>query len=247
MVRRRRRNAVTGPSPHEALVLVERHPQVVTAVCLTVLAVIAVGVTLYVGRAFLLPVAVALVFSVILAPFCGLIEWFRLPRAIAALVAMIFAGAVAYSGFSVIAEPAARWIENAPQTLHKAQRQLSKLQEPLEPLRDISKEMEGLTLAPSSGPKPRTVVVEGPELTQSLLASAQVFLIQAGLTLVLLYFFLITREDFREKLIAFRPKLHQRVRTARAFRDVERRVGGYLVTFSTINLGVGIATGLACW
>jgi predicted PurR-regulated permease PerM len=34
---------------------------------------------------------------------------------------------------------------------------------------------------------------------------------------------------------------------ARVFRDMKRRVGGYFATFSTINIVVGVATGLACW
>jgi predicted PurR-regulated permease PerM len=215
--------------------------------CLAVLTVVAAGVTLYVARSFMLPVATAFVFSVILAPICSRIEWFRLPRPVAALFAMALAGAVAYAGFSLIAEPAARWAESAPEILHKAQLQITKLQKPLKPLSDISQEMQGMSLAPSTTPKARTVVVEGPGLAQSLLASAQAIAVQAGFVLVLLYFFLITREDFREKLIAFQPKLYQRVRTARAFRDVEQRVGGYIVTFSTINLAVGLAVGLSCW
>jgi predicted PurR-regulated permease PerM len=247
MTRRPRRRRLAGPDPHEAFVLVERHPQLVTAICLAVLTVIAAGVTLYVARSFMLPVATAFVFSVILAPICSRIEWFWLPRPVAALFAMALAGAVAYAGFSLIAEPAARWAQSAPEILHKAQQQITKLQKPLKPLSDISQEMQGISLAPSTTPRARTVIVEGPGLTQSLLASAQVIAIQTGFVLVLLYFFLITREDFREKLIAFQPKLYQRVRTARAFRDVERRVGGYIVTFSTINLAVGIAVGLSCW
>jgi predicted PurR-regulated permease PerM len=247
MTRRPRRRPFAGPSPHEAFVLVERNPQVVTAACLAVLTVIAAGVTLYVGRAFLLPIATAFVFSVILAPICSRIEWFRMPRPVAALFAMILAGAIAYAGFSLIAEPAARWVQNAPEILHKAQSQITKLQAPLKPLSDISKEMDGLSLVPTTTPKARTVVVEGPGLTQSLLASVQAIAVQAGFVLVLLYFFLVTREDFREKLIAFQPRLHQRVRTARAFRDVENRVGGYIITFSAINIAVGVAVGLSCW
>jgi predicted PurR-regulated permease PerM len=238
---------LAGPDPHEAFVLVERNPQLVTAICLALLTVIAAGATLYVARSFMLPVATAFVFSVILAPICSRIEWFRLPRPVAALFAMALAGAVAYAGFSLIAEPAARWAQSAPEILHKAQQQITKLQKPLKPLSDISQEMQGISLTPSTTPKTRTVVVEGPGLTQSLLASAQAIAVQAGFVLVLLYFFLITREDFREKLIAFQPKLYQRVRTARAFRDVEHRVGGYIVTFSTINLAVGLAVGLSCW
>lgn len=49
------------------------------------------------------------------------------------------------------------------------------------------------------------------------------------------------------KFIAFQPTLKERVRAARVFRDVSRRVSGYIVTFSIINVLVGTATGLACW
>lgn len=228
--------------------LVERNPQIVTAFCLAALTVIAACIVLYVARAYLMPVATAFVFAVILAPVCSRLEWFRLPRSIAALMALILASATVYAGFSVIAQPAARWIDDAPQTLKKAERQLRKLQEPLKTMREISTEVEGLTLLPpAQRPQQRTVVVQGPELTQSLVASAQVIAVQATFVFVLTYFFLITREDMRLKLIAFQPKLWRRVRTARAFRDVERRVSGYIVTFSLINVAFGAAVGLACW
>ena len=69
--------------------IVEQHPQLVSAVCLGVMAALAICVALWAGQAFLLPIAAALVFSVILAPLCSRIEWFRIPRPIAALLALI--------------------------------------------------------------------------------------------------------------------------------------------------------------
>jgi predicted PurR-regulated permease PerM len=186
------------------------------------------------------------VFAVILAPVCARLEWMRIPTVIAALLALALASGVAYAGFSFVAKPAAHWIDDAPQTLRKAETQFRKFQEPFKAVTSISKEVDGLSLTPPA-PKSRTVVVQGPELTQSLLASAQVIIVQAAFVLVLTYFFLLTREDIRLKLIAFQSKLAHRVRTARAFRDVERRVSEYIVTFSLINLGVGVAVGLACW
>ena len=245
--RKKRTSGFAGIPVHEPFIIMERHPQVVMAICLTVLSIIAVCVALYVARAYLLPIATALVFSVILAPICSRIEWFRIPRPIAALFALIFAGAVVYVGFSMIAQPAARWLGNAPAVLEKAERQLNKLREPLKPLQDISKEVENLQIVPPSTPRNRTVVVEGPALTQSLLASAQAAIVQTGFVFLLAYFFLLTREEFRLKIIAFQPTLRRRVRTARAFRDMKKRVAGYIVTFSAINVGVGVATGLACW
>ena len=221
-------------------------PRVATT-CLVALSVIAVCCALYVGRAFLLPVATAFVLSALLAPLCSRIEWFRVPRAVSALVAMVMASAVAYGGFALIAEPASRWLEDAPAIIKKAERQVQKLRAPLKPIEDFSKEVDGLSIVPSTTPRSRTVVMEGPHLTQSLISSAQSFAVQTGLVLVLTYFLLLTREDFRQKFIALQPRFNDRVRTARVFRDVEHRVTSYIVTFSIINAGVGVAVGLAAW
>ncbi len=247
MVKRiRKKRALFGAAPGNAFVAVERNPAVVTAACLVALSVISIGVLLYVARAYMLPIATAFVFAVILAPLCGRLEWMKIPTSIAALLALIIASGVAYAGFSFIAAPAAHWIDDAPKTLKKAEAQIRKFQEPLKRVSSISHEVDGLSLTPET-PKNRTVVVKGPELTESLLASAQVIAIQGAFVLVLTYFFLTTREDFRLKLIAFQPKLSHRVRAARAFRDVEKRVSEYITTFSLINIGVGVAVGLACW
>lgn len=227
--------------------LLEHNPQVITAACLAALTIVALCIVAYLARAYLMPIATAFVFAVILAPVCSRLEWFKLPRSIAALLALILASGTVYAGFSVIAQPAARWIDDAPQTLKKAERQLRKIQEPLKTVRDISHEVEGLSIMPPEARNQRTVVVQGPQLSQTLMSSAQVIAVQATFIFVLTYFFLITREDMRLKMIAFQPKLWRRVRTARAFRDVERRVSGYIVTFSLINVAFGGAVGLACW
>jgi predicted PurR-regulated permease PerM len=130
-------------------VAVERNPQIVTAVCLTALTVISVGVLLYVARAYILPIATAFVFAIILAPVCGRLEWMKIPTAIAALLALILASGIAYAGFSFIAQPAAHWIDDAPETLKKAEAQFRKFQEPLKTVTSISKEVDGLSLTPA--------------------------------------------------------------------------------------------------
>lgn len=246
--RKRRASGFDTIRVREPFLLVEKHPQLVTAICLSVMAALAICVALAAGQAFLLPIAVALVFSVILAPLCSRIEWFRIPRPLAALMALIIAGGIAYLAFSLIAEPASRWMENAPQTIQRAERQLRKLQEPLKPLTDISKEVQDLQIVPQpAAPASRTVVVQQPGLAQALITSVQTAIVQTGFIFILCYFLLITRGEFRLKFIAFQPTLRSRVQAARIFRDVERRVSGYIVTFSMINMAVGIGTGLACW
>ncbi len=227
--------------------MVGRHPAIVTAACLAILAIVAICAVLYTARAYLSPIATAFVFSVILAPICTRLEWLRLPRSLSAFLALILASATLYAGFSLIAAPASRWIANAPETLEHAERQLRKLQEPLKTVRDLSNEVNDLSLVPPAPRRNNTVVVQGPELTNSLIASAQVVAVQAVFVFVLTYFFLVTREEFRLKIIAFQSRLPGRVRTARAFRDVQKRVSGYIVTFSLINIVFGVAVGLAVW
>ncbi len=247
MVRQRRVSYFAGITPTAPFQVVERNPGIVTAASLAILVVLAVCVALSVGRDFLLPIAVALVFSVLLAPICKVLEFVWIPRPLAAVMSLATAGFVAWLAFALIAEPASRWIEDAPQLMRRAERHLQELQAPLKPLTDISKEVDGLAIVEPAAPASRTVVVKEPGFASAIMASAQTFIVQTGFVFVLCFFLLITREEFRIKFIAFRPTLNARVRAARVFRDVSRRVTGYIVTFSIINVFVGLAAGLACW
>src|SRR6185295_3860258 len=206
-------------APHAAPAAGARTPQIITAASLLVLTILAAGAVLYFARAYAMPLFAAFVFSVVLAPLCSRIEWFRIPTALAALLTLIFASGVVYAGFAFIAQPAATWIDKAPESIQKAERQIRKLREPFQTVQDISHEVEGLSIVPNQ-PAARTVVVQGPGLTQSLIASAQVILVQTAFVLVLTYFFLLTREEVRLKFISLQRRLGGGVRTARVFRDV---------------------------
>lgn len=249
MAKHRRRFSGFETIPvREPFLLVEKHPQLVMAVCLTILAILALCIALRAGQSYLMPIIVALVFAVILAPICSRIEWFRIPRPLAAFLTLIIAGGIAYLAFSLIAQPASRWMSDAPNMIQRAEKQLRKLQEPLKPITDISKEVQNIDIVPASPtPQSRTVVMEQPGLAASVISSVQSAVVQTGFVFILCYFFMITRGEFRMKFVAFQPTLRARVRAARIFRDVEKRVAGYIMTFSMINVVVGVGTGLACW
>ena len=247
MARRRRPSNFAGIAAQDPFLIVGRNPQLVTAIALTVMCVIALCVTFWAAKDFLLPIAIALVFAVMLSPLCRLLERLWIPRPLAAIFALVFAGTVAWFTFSLIASPASHLMEDAPAMMNRAERHLRALQAPLKPLTDISREVEGLNIVEPQTPASRTVVMQGPGLASAIMSSAQTVVAQTGLVFILCFFLLLTRSEFRIKVIAFQPTLRARVRAARVFRDVGRRVTGYMVMFATINLCVGIATGLACW
>jgi len=62
-------------------------------------------------------------------------------------------------------------------------------------------------------------------------------------TLVL---FLASWKDLRRALIMTFPDHDSRLRTLRTLNEIEGRLGGYLLTVTVINLGVGIVTGIIC-
>jgi predicted PurR-regulated permease PerM len=247
MARRKRASTFAGIATQEPFLIVGRNPQLVTAISLAVICVLALCVTFWAARDLLLPIAIALVFAVLLAPVCLLMERIWIPRALAAILALVLAGTIAWFTFSLIAQPASRLIEDAPSMMNRAEKHLRALQAPLKPLTDISREVEGLNVVEPETPTSRRVVVQEPGLARSIMSSAQTLVVQTGLVFILCFFLLLTRSEFRIKVIAFQPTMQARVRAARVFRDVGRRVTGYMVTFATINLCVGTATGLAVW
>jgi len=247
MARRRRASNFAGIAAQDPFLIVGRNPQLVAAIGLTVLSVIALAFAFWAARDFLLPIAIALVFAVLLSPICLLLEKLWIPRALAAVFALIVAGIAVWFTFSIIAQPAVRLFEDAPAMMNRAEKHLRALQAPLKPLTDISREVEGLNIVEPQAPASRTVVMQEPGLASSIMTSIHKVVVQTGLVFILCFFLLLTRSEFRIKVIAFQPTLQARVRAARVFRDAGRRVTGYMVTFSTINLCVGIATGLACW
>ena len=106
MARRKRASNFAGIATQEPFLIVGRNPQLVSAISLAVLGVLAVCVSFWASQGFLLPIALALVFAVLLSPLCRLLEFLWIPRPLAAVMALLTAGFVAYLAFSLIAEPA---------------------------------------------------------------------------------------------------------------------------------------------
>ena len=67
-------------------------------------------------------------------------------------------------------------------------------------------------------------------------------LFQFGLFVVLTYFLLATRIDYKRRLILAQPSQPERLRTARILRDMGKSVSSYLFTVTIINIGLGIIT-----
>jgi predicted PurR-regulated permease PerM len=219
--------------------LVVRRAEVV-AFALVALLVICVVVVLYAAKAFFLPVVTAFVVGTMLSPAAGLLERHRIPRAVSAVLIVAAGGAGVAFIVGLISSSLMEWSTRLPELgsllrdkLHIFDRLLALWQELQGMLGG-----DGSSAAPFQMPKfewvQPTLEFLSPTFTEFLLFLA---------TLIL---FIASWKDLRRALIMTFADHASRLRTLRILNEIELRLGGYLLTVTMINLGVGAATGIIC-
>jgi predicted PurR-regulated permease PerM len=211
----------------------------VVAFALVGLLIICVIAVLYVAKAFFLPVVTAFVVGTMLAPAARFLERHRIPRAVSAVA--IVTGVVGILAFIVglISSPVMQWSTRLPELGSLLRDKLHVFDRPLALWQQLQSMLGGSgTLTSLQTPKfewvQPTVEFLSPTFTEFLLFFA---------TLVL---FIASWGDLRRALILTFGDHVTRLRTLRIVNEIEGHLGGYLLTVTLINLGVGIATGIIC-
>ncbi len=211
------------------------------AFALVALLLICVFAVLYVAKAFFLPIVAAFVVGTMLSPAAGFLERHRIPRALSAILIVSAVGAGVTFIVGLISSSVMEWSTRLPELgaglrdkLHIFDRPLALWQE----LQNMLGGSDTFPAAPFQMPKfewvQPTLEFLSPTFTEFLLFFA---------TLVL---FIASWRDLRRALILTFTGHESRLRTLRILNAIEEHLGGYLLTVTMINLGVGAATGLIC-
>jgi predicted PurR-regulated permease PerM len=211
------------------------------AFALVALLLICVFAVLYVAKAFFLPIVAAFVVGTMLSPAAGFLERHRIPRALSAVLIVSAVGAGVTFIVGLISSSVMEWSTRLPELgaglrdkLHIFDRPLALWQE----LQNMLGGSDTFPAAPFQMPKfewvQPTLEFLSPTFTEFLLFFA---------TLVL---FIASWRDLRRALILTFTGHESRLRTLRILNAIEEHLGGYLLTVTMINLGVGAATGLIC-
>jgi predicted PurR-regulated permease PerM len=228
------------PDSKSELPPVVRRAEVV-AFALVVLVIISVVAVLYVAKAFFLPVVTAFVVGTMLSPAAGYLERHRIPRALSAvlIVSAVCAGLAFMVG--LISSPLMEWSTRLPELGSLLRDKLHVFDRPLALWHQLQSMVGGSdALSTASFQMPKFDWVQpaieflSPTFTEFLLFLA---------TLVL---FIASWRDLRRVLILTFADHAARLRALRIINEIEEHLGGYLLTVTMINLGVGIATGLIC-
>ncbi len=242
---------VTGPGGRDHDDGVDSAPPTRTWV-----AVIVATAVFYLAREVLLPIAVAMVLAVIFSPIASRLERFVghfVGSAMVVLAAIAAVGALGYFmtiELSEVAIEVASYPTNiatklsglqriTPPWLQRIERSVEEVQLQVERANPVPKPRKPPVIVAQAMPSPVTDVLK--PVIPLLSAVAQMVLV-----IVLLFFLLYGRHDLRDRIV----RLATRARIAVASQAIEaagEAVGHYLLLFSMINLGFGIAAGTVVW
>lgn len=219
---------------------VEKLQQKTVILLLKFLGVIALLYTLYFCRTLLLPVLVAGFIALFSSPLVRFLAHHKIPHALASLlvVILLFFGLVITVAFLV--EPASQWLNNLPTLGDKLTAQMDNLSESFNALKTS-------LLATDDSGNAVVNMVEGMMLSSfSVVAGTTALLImQIFSVFIITYFFLEYGDDLMRNLVRVQGSFSEKKKTVIIFQTVRDDISRYVLVIFVINLGLGVATGIA--
>ena len=217
------------------------------------IAVVLAAAALALGREFFIPIALALCFQALLTPLVRGLGRLRIPAPAGAAIVVLGALAVLVVGGWALSGPASAWVDKAPSNIATARRKLRELGRPLDRLTAAAEgtpaDSSPAAAAPSAPPPPSQAAPGPPvpSLFAQLLGRATT--VVAGLleVIVLVYLMLAAGNMLFRKLVKLLPAPDDLRTATDILNKTESIVARYLTVTALINVGQGIAVGLAMW
>ena len=207
------------------------------------LVAIVVILTLYtcaVAEAVLVPLLVAILFGLMLAPPVRLLERSRIPRVIGSLLMVLLTLAVVTIVISALASPARTWMQRMPRAMDRIETVLRDVRRPLQAATEATRELGKLTEMDSQSPV--RVIDASPGPFAQALSAAPAVLAGVVISIFLTFLFLLHGDDLLRKFVMLAPHLRAKRDMVEATRHAQRELSMYVITITLINAGLGLAT-----
>jgi predicted PurR-regulated permease PerM len=212
--------------------------------------VLALLYTFYFAKAVLIPIALALLLNLLLAPVVrGLRRYLKVPDAVGAALVLLLGVALVGGTIYGLSGPAARWLDQLPFAMYQVRDKVEALRQPVEEVQQAAQRVEKLAQGqPQDGEQqPVQVAVKGPGLTQIFLGGAVTFVAGLVVMIALLYFLLASGDTLLRQAVTIAPRLSDKRRVVEIARETEDDISYYLLTISLINGALGVAVGSAMY
>jgi len=208
---------------------------------LVVIAVLAVGYTLWAAQTVILPIMLAAFFSMVGNPIIRLLRKAHVPRFLAALLVIVIGVASTVALTVQLAGPAAAWFQQAPSQMRQISRQVRDLTKPVQQANQAAESFaraaggetgRQVQVVRTQLDDPYRQLVRAPKLAASVLA-----------VVLLTFFFMVYGENLQRHAIGLFPSRAQQRFTTEILLEIEREVSRYVLTISLINTAVGMIYG----
>jgi predicted PurR-regulated permease PerM len=204
------------------------------------------GILLYVAHAAFAPVALALLFGLVLSSPVEALHKKRVPRSLSAALILIIALSAFGGIVAFMLEPAQEWFAKAPQTMITIKQKVTPIAKIMSRLDDLRKNAANLGaqghLAPAAAAAPAVETESAP----ALIVGAGAPVVPSVLAFVIVTLFLLTGGPpmMARMTSAFVDNLNAS-HVLNIIEKVRAEVGHYYLITTMINIGLGALTGLA--
>ncbi len=213
-------------------------------ISLVVLAVLAVGYTLWASQALILPVLLAMFFALVGNPIIRMLQRLWLPRFVAALLVVVggLAGAAALG--NQLVEPAGEFVRQMPQQV----RQIApKLRDLTRPVQEANRAAQNIARVAGGQQNQRVQVVSAPSDPYRWLLTTPKVVASVLAVILLTFFFMVYGAHLQRHALQLLPSRQQQKLTVEILQSIEREISRYVLTISVINALLGMAFALALY
>jgi predicted PurR-regulated permease PerM len=202
------------------------------------------GVLLYFAKAVFIPIALAILFALVLSSAVEALHRRRVPRSLSAtLILVIFLGIMGVA-VDQLWTPAQQWLANAPRTVKIISQKLGPVARVLRRIDAITERAGHLTDAGAAASVPAKEA-PAPTTAGGLLLETRTALVATMTVIILTLFFVAGGPPMLVRMTgAVAGDVHS-THVLKVIDAVRREVGRYYATIALINVGLGLATGLA--
>ncbi len=218
----------------------------IRSIALTGLFLYASLMVMYVAKAIMLPVFVALFLNLLFAPLVRGVEKIFIPPPIAAGVILLVLISTLTFGIIQLSTPASLWLDRAPEAVQQVERKIRTIKSSVLEMGKATQALEHMASL-SESRKAQKIEVKSDSLGGLLIGWTTEFILGLVSTMILLYFFLASGDLFLEKLVKVLPRFSDKRRAVEIVRGIEGNISSYLVTVTSVNVGLALVTSLAMY
>ena len=200
--------------------------------------------TCYFASELILPILLAIFFSLLLSPLMKRLSSGWLPRWIAAFLLISVSMATLAGIGNVLYVPAAEWVGRAPQVVRSVTPKLKALMRPINDANKVGESISAITADPAKASQ--RIVVQTAE-RPSLLSTTPRLLASALAVVLLTYFFLLYGDSLLRRTLMLRSTWQQKRVTVDIVRAIQNDLSRYFLTVCSTSLALGIATTILLW